>query len=68
MKQHLILLFSLHSALAFSPSFTCRNDVSLHARRGKGLDVPSGAAKGIGGNDGSGKYIFANDYRFITSP
>ena len=61
MKQHLLLFLSLPAALGFTPATSGRFDVSLNARRGKGLDVPSGGAgnaRGIGGDGGAGEYVY----------
>lgn len=60
MRQHLLtLLCTLPAALGFAPPMVGRNDVVLHAKRGKGLNVPSsaGEARGIGGSDGAGENI-----------
>jgi hypothetical protein len=57
MKQHLLTLACvLPAALGFAPSFAGRSDLVLHAKRGKGLSVPSstGEARGIGRDAGAG--------------
>lgn len=63
MKHHFLLILSLPTAFGFSPSIGGRTQGSLNARRGKGLDVPSGGAgnaRGIGGDGGAGEYHTCN--------
>jgi hypothetical protein len=60
MKQNLLTLACvLPAALGFAPSFAGRSDLVLHAKRGKGLSVPSsaGEARGIGRDAGAGENV-----------